>query len=96
MIFEQKDIIQAPCEWVYGFVKDRLPDLVEYLPNIHKIKQIERRAEPKECTHIVNHWYAQAQIPGLLKKVLSEDVFSWEDQSFPMYCQYFVRKRQVS
>lgn len=78
MKIDHTDIIDAPVKTVYNLVKQQLPDIVPYLPNIKKIDKIKEQKKSKK-TILTNHWFANLEAPRLLKKVLSEDLFSWKD-----------------
>lgn len=79
MQLEHTDIIEAPREKVYGIVRDELPMLATYLPNIAKVQTLEYSQPSAGRTEIVNHWFAKAKVPALIEKMMSEDLFSWKD-----------------
>lgn len=81
MKLEHTDIIKAPLEKVYQLVKNDLPKIVEYLPNIKEIRVIERQ-EKEGRDYVVNQWFAEANIPSLAKKFISEELFSWKDAAY--------------
>lgn len=78
MILESKEIINRPIEEVYNLVKNDLDKLVPYLPNVSKIEVKDKSVDGSK-THIVNHWYAIAEMPSLLQKFLKPEIFSWKD-----------------
>jgi hypothetical protein len=77
---EHKDIIDRPLEEVYNIVKNELPKIVPFLPNIEKIevKSLKEEKEGQE-THIINHWYGKAEIPPVAQKFVKKELFSWKD-----------------
>lgn len=81
MKIEHTDIINAPLDKVYKLVKDDLPKIVQYLPNIRDIKVLER-SQVGGKDFIINQWFAEANIPALAKKFVSEEMFSWKDSAY--------------
>lgn len=79
MKLEHSDEIGAHADLVYRIVKDQLSDLAPYLPSIERIETIERSALAGGNEKVVNHWYAQLDVPGLLSKFISKDLLSWKD-----------------
>lgn len=79
MQLDHTDIIPAPLSVVYSLVKDKLPDIVPYLPSVKRIDKLEEQKLKDNCTRIVNQWYAKVEVPSMVKKFLSEDLFSWKD-----------------
>jgi hypothetical protein len=79
MQLQHTDVIDAPLEQVYAIVKDKLPEVVPFLPNIKQIKVLEYKKKDDGKTYVTNQWYAEASVPALVQKFLSEDLFSWKD-----------------
>lgn len=80
MKLESEDIIDQPLAVVYKTVRDDLESLVPYLPNVAKIQQ-ESSETSDGVTKITNRWYAKAELPSLLKKVLKPEFLSWIDKA---------------
>ena len=80
MLLESQDLISEPVDKVYETVRDRLNELVPFMPNIEKIA-VESREEKPEGAYLINRWYAQVDVPGMLKKVLKPEFFSWVDHA---------------
>ncbi|MBI2603719.1 MAG: SRPBCC family protein [Deltaproteobacteria bacterium] len=78
MKLEHTDIIDAPLETVYSIVRDELSKVAEYLPNIREIKVLSSQ-EKSGKLHVVNQWFAEANVPSLVKKFIREELFSWKD-----------------
>lgn len=78
MELESKTLVKAPLQKVYDLVKDQLPDIVPYLPNVDKIEVMEKSIEDSR-THLVNKWYAKADVPGIVKSFIKPDFFCWKD-----------------
>ena len=80
MKLESSDIIDQPIDKVYATVRDHLADIAPYLPNVEKI-EVESEKNAKTGKSITNRWYADVPVPGLLKKVLKPEMFSWLDKA---------------
>ena len=58
-----QSIIPFPIENVYKAMRDHLPELATYLPNIDSIEVKERKLEG-DVLHLVNQWNpANTEIP---------------------------------
>ena len=79
MRIEYTDVIQSDSEKVYQLVRDDLSKLADYLPHIKKIDQEYQKKIRPNTYNIVNRWYANIELPYLLRKFVSEDLFSWKD-----------------
>ena len=71
--------IDRPIDDVYTLVRDNLDKLIPYLPNIDKIEVKKHAPQGESRVEVINHWYGKVDIPGMLKKFLSPDIFSWKD-----------------
>ncbi len=65
---------------VFEIYRDKLPDLVKYLPNIRGITQVSR-TEEGSAIKLLNHWKGGGDIPGVVRKFLSEDLLEWDDHA---------------
>ncbi len=73
------ETINRPTNDVYELVRDNLDRLVPYLPNVEKIDVKKHAPTSDDKVEVINHWYGKADIPGMLKKFLSPEIFSWKD-----------------
>jgi hypothetical protein len=80
MILKNKEVIDRPLEEVYTLVRDNLPKIVPYLPNVEKI-QVKSKKTKNNQTHITNHWFAKAEMPSLIKNILKPEFFAWKDKA---------------
>lgn len=78
MHLSNKEIIGRPLEQVYQLVRDDLAKLVPYMPNVNRIEVVSKK-ENGDVLELVNHWFAKADMPSLLKKFINPDIFSWKD-----------------
>lgn len=81
MELKHSDRIDAPAFEVYTLVKDKLPEIAKYLPNVEKIEKLSNKTLGSGKTEIINHWYAQVELPTLVKKFLSKELLSWKDKA---------------
>lgn len=65
-------------ELVFRTYRDRLVELVPYLPNIRRIERTSRSDEGA-VSRIVNVWHGGGDIPSVARAVLSEKMLSWTD-----------------
>ncbi|MBL8917165.1 MAG: hypothetical protein JNM17_41050 [Archangium sp.] len=70
--------IAFPRERVFATYRDHLVDLVPYLTNVRAIT-ITSRVDEGEIVKFVNRWKGGGEIPGAVRKVLSEELLEWDD-----------------
>lgn len=63
---------------VYATYRDKLAELVPYLPNVRGI-EIKSRLESGNLIHFVNEWHGGGEIPVVARAVLSDAMLSWTD-----------------
>lgn len=69
-----------PRHVVFAAYRDKLTDLVDYLPNVRKIEVKERRDEGP-VVHLLNVWHGGGEIPPAARAFLSESMLSWTDHA---------------
>jgi hypothetical protein len=89
MHIESTDVVDASADELYVLVRDEMPKLVPHMPNIERIERVERE-EREGGPHIVNHWYAKSQLPGLISKFMSPEILSWKDDAHWRDADYSV------
>ena len=67
-------------EQVYAVYRDRLPQLVPYLPNIREIVQ-KSRTEEGHLVKVLNLWKGGGEIPAAARSVVSEKLLEWDDDA---------------
>ncbi|MGG6298297.1 hypothetical protein ACQ4M4_28360 [Leptolyngbya sp. AN02str] len=67
-------------ELVFATYRDRLVELVPYMPNI---RQVEVKLRRDMGTHIdlVNEWHGGGDIPSAARAILNESMLSWTEQA---------------
>jgi len=71
-------VLAFPRPLVWSTYRDRLVELVAYLPNIRGIEVLERHDTP-DGVHFVNVWHGGGDIPAIARSFLSESMMSWTD-----------------
>src|SRR5688572_27332477 len=72
--------IPFPRERVFQVYRDKLPELLPYLPNVRGITVVSRTDEGA-VTKLLNRWKGGGEIPGPVRKFLSEDLLEWDDHA---------------
>jgi hypothetical protein len=72
--------IPFPRMQVFQIYRDKLPELVKYLPNIRSIAQVSR-VEEGNVIKMHNLWKGGGDIPAVVRKFLSEDLLQWDDHA---------------
>lgn len=80
MIISSSACIPFPRSLVYATYRDKLTEIVPYLPNVQRI-EIKSRDEVDGLTHFVNEWHGSGEIPAIARAVLSEAMLSWTDHA---------------
>lgn len=81
MRFTVTDEIGFPREVVYPAVRDRIEDLVDYLPNVDRIEVLEKHIEGP-VHRFVKRWTASAQeVPVLLRPAIKPEYLQWVDHA---------------
>ncbi|MEL7368774.1 MAG: hypothetical protein AAFN74_07675 [Myxococcota bacterium] len=66
---------------VYAAYRDRLPEMLPYLPNIKAIT-VEKREEAGEgITKLLNLWEAKGDVPKVAQRIITPDMFAWHDHA---------------
>ncbi len=78
MDFRAEATLQGTRADVYRVYRDRMADLVPYLPNIRAIEVKSRKDEgPK--TELVNVWHGGGEVPAAIRSLLTDGALSWTD-----------------
>lgn len=70
--------IPFPRPLVYATYRDKLVELVSYLPDVRGI-EVKSRREEDGFIHLVNEWHGGGEIPAVARAVLNETMLSWTD-----------------
>jgi len=72
--------IPFPRPVVFAAYRDKLPELLEYLPNVRAI-EVQSRKDAPPITELVNIWRGGGEIPAAARAFLSEAMLSWTDHA---------------
>lgn len=93
MYIESEDRVDHPAEEVYVLVRDRLVDLLPYLPDVESVRELSRERESETRLRVVNEWKARAVVPSIAQKFLPPDLFTWTDRALWLDDQHVVEYR---
>lgn len=65
---------------VFAAYRDKLVDLLPFLPNVRKI-DVKSRDESGTIVKLLNVWHGGGEIPAAARAVLSESMLSWDDHA---------------
>ncbi len=66
---------------VYRVNRDRLVELVEYLPNVRAIEVKSRSEKGPGRIAMVNVWHGGGELPAAVRSFLSASMLSWTDHA---------------
>ena len=69
-----------PRPEVFAAYRDKLVDLLPYLPNVRKI-EVKSREQDGKITKLLNVWQGGGDIPAAARAVLSEAMLGWDDHA---------------
>jgi hypothetical protein len=71
-------VIPFPRPLVYATYRDKLVELLPFLPNIRDI-EIKERKDEGDVVHLVNVWHGGGEIPAIARAFVAESMLSWTD-----------------
>ena len=79
MRIQSESLIRYPQEAVYLAYRDKLPDVVRYIPDIKEII-VQSREEPEEgIVKLHNIWVPDREMPPGVGKIIKKDQLAWDD-----------------
>jgi len=88
--FRFDQIINHPRQLVFETYRDRLPELVPYLPNLDRIEVVERSDPGDGSVKLKNLWCGNVKIPKAARPFVKEELMSWYDHASWNPRQYTV------
>lgn len=79
MHIESTDRVARPASEVFPLVRDRLPELLPYLPDVERIERLSYQEQPGNRVAIVNRWTASTKPPAAVARFLPPDLLVWTD-----------------
>ena len=62
-------------------MRDRLPEIAAFMPNITTIDPVERVEEALGRHRIVNRWHGEGSIPTVARRFVKPDMLRWTDRA---------------
>ncbi len=78
MLISADTRISFPRSLVYATYRDKLVELIPYMPNIRQIEVKSHREEDRRV-YSINEWHGGGEIPFAARAILSEDMLSWTE-----------------
>jgi hypothetical protein len=79
--FKTLVVAKHPPDLVWRTIRDRLPELVQFVDDIDKVTIGTRKSKPDGAMTLVNEWHARARIPSMLSSVITRDMLAWTDRA---------------
>lgn len=73
--------LHFPRERVFTTYRDRLTELLQFLPNIRGLAIKKREERDGGEVHLVNEWQGGGEIPSVARSFLSESMLAWTDHA---------------
>jgi hypothetical protein len=70
--------IHHPRDVVFEAYRDRLPEIVSYLPDIREIV-VRDRKESGSVVTLHNEWFAATDVPRVIQSVVKAEMLRWDD-----------------
>jgi hypothetical protein len=67
-----------PRPVVFAAYRDKITDMLPYLPNVRRI-EVKERKEAGDLVTLHNVWHGGGEIPAAARAFLSEAMLSWDD-----------------
>ncbi len=93
MQFEVIDQVPFALDDVFSTMRDKLPELIEYLPDVKSISCDEREELPGNKLKLVNRWMLENRIPKALSKFIKPEQLGYIDHAQWDNDGYFVDYR---
>jgi hypothetical protein len=73
-------LLPFPRPVVFAAYRDKLVDLLPFLPNVRKI-EVKSRTDEGSVVKMVNEWHGGGEIPAVARAFVSEAMLSWTDRA---------------
>mgnify|MGYP001597702053 CR=1 FL=1 len=82
MEFTIEEIIAGPVDAVFTVMRDKLPDLVPFLPEVESIEVLERHDDGPGKVRFVNLWQGKADAaPKVVRPFVTASMLRWKDHA---------------
>jgi hypothetical protein len=72
--------IPFPRVAVFAAYRDRLTELLPYLPNVRRV-DVRSREEKGPVVQLVNEWHGGGEIPAAVRAVIGDSMLGWTDRA---------------
>jgi hypothetical protein len=76
-----KTNIPFPIESVFLAMRDELPELVQYMPNVQSLEILKRETTDTGNISILNKWTSATEIPKVVRSFIPKDKTYWLDRA---------------
>jgi len=90
MYIESDDRLSQPADRVYPLVRDEMPLILPYLPDVEEIIRVSYARESDTRVRIVNTWRAKNKIPAKVQRFLPPNLLTWTDRALWKDDEYCV------
>lgn len=81
MRFTLTDELPHPRDLVFATHRDKLEELVEYLPNVESVITAKRE-EDGDVTRLENHWTGSStDVPAVVRPLIKAEYLTWVDHA---------------
>lgn len=90
-----KTPIPFPIQKVYDAMRDHMPELANFMPNIKSI-EVKKREEKDGAIHLINQWNPNAtEIPTVARPFVDKNKTYWLDyatwKNNEQYCSWYLK-----
>jgi hypothetical protein len=79
--FKNVLIVKQPLEPVWKTVRDRLPELVQFVDDLESVTVIQRDVPGQGRVRLLNQWRTRQNVPALLQPKLGAAAIGWLDRN---------------
>ena len=76
-----KTNIPFPIDAVFLAMRDELPEMVQYMPNIQSLEILNRETKDGGEIFILNKWNSATEIPKVVRSFIPQDKTFWLDRA---------------
>jgi hypothetical protein len=69
-----------PAKVVFACYRDKLPELLKFLPNVRKL-ETKARTDEGPIARLTNVWHGGGEIPAAARAFVSDAMLSWTDNA---------------
>lgn len=86
--------IPYPIDVVFGAMRDQLPQLADYMPNVDRVEILEQTEPEPGTIKLLNKWYsARTEIPVIARPFVDPNKLHWFDHALWLDAEKLCRWR---